>query len=65
MGFGTGGRVMKKIRVDIETNWAGVGEVEYFEVEDDATDDEIADEAREIFFNRCNYGWSEVEEEEE
>lgn len=55
----------RKIRVDIETNWAGVGEVGYFEVEDDATDEEIADEAREIFFNWCNYGWSEVDKEEE
>lgn len=53
----------RKIRVGIETNWAGVGAVEYFEVKDDATDEEIADEAREIFFNWCNYGWSEVEQE--
>jgi hypothetical protein len=56
---------MKKIRVDIETSLAGVGAVEYFEVPDDATNEEITDEAREIFFNYCNYGVSEVEEDEE
>lgn len=55
----------RKIRVDIETNWVGAEETEYFEVEDDATDEEIAGEAREIFFNWCNYGWSEVDKEKE
>lgn len=54
-----------KFRVVIETNWAGVGTIEYFEMPDDATEEEIADEAREIFFNYCNYGVSEVEKEEE
>ncbi|BDG67564.1 hypothetical protein ENLAB_11280 [Enterococcus innesii] len=29
-----------KIRIDIETTWSGVGETEYFEVEDDAIEDE-------------------------
>lgn len=55
----------RKFRVDIETNWACVGTIEYLEMPDDATEEEIADEAREIFFNYCNYGVSEVEQEEE
>ena len=50
----------RKIRVDIETTWSGVGEVEYFEVEDDATEEDIAEQAHEIFQQYCNYGWSEV-----
>ncbi|MFS0944187.1 hypothetical protein [Enterococcus casseliflavus] len=54
----------RKIRVDIETTWSGVSEVEYFEVEDDATEEDIAEEAHEIFQQYCNYGWSEVEQEQ-
>lgn len=50
----------RKFRVDIETSWAGVGEVEYFEMPDDATEEDIAAEAKEIFLNYCNYGYSEV-----
>ena len=55
----------RKFRVDIETNWAGVRAIEYLEMPDDATEEEIADEAREIFYNYCNYGVSEVLEQEE
>lgn len=51
----------KKIRVDIETTWSGAGEVEFFEVEDDATEEEIAEQAHDIFQDYCSYGWSEVE----
>lgn len=32
--------MVRKIRVDIETTWSGVGETEYFEVEDHAIEDE-------------------------
>ncbi|MDA9472069.1 hypothetical protein [Enterococcus sp. 5H] len=53
----------RRFRVDIETTWAGVGETEYFEVSDDATDEEIAEEAREIFSSYCSYGYSEDKEE--
>ncbi|MGM0164957.1 DUF7167 family protein [Enterococcus sp. DIV1059_2] len=54
----------KKIRLDIETTWAGVGQVEFFEVEDNATAEEIAEEAQDIFSSYCSYGWSEVEGED-
>lgn len=54
----------RKIRVDIETTWVGASEVEYFEVEDDATEEEIAEQAHDIFQQYCSYGWSEVEQEQ-
>lgn len=54
----------RKFRIDIETAWAGIGEVEYFEMPDNATEEDIEDEAKEFFFNYCNYGYSEVKEEE-
>lgn len=53
----------RRFRVDIETTWAAIGETEYFEVSDDATNEEIAEEAREVFSNYCSYGFSEVKEE--
>ncbi|EHR6563926.1 hypothetical protein KUW64_002798 [Escherichia coli] len=36
-----------------------------FEVDDDATPDEIHDEAKDIFFNYCNYSYHEIKDEEE
>ena len=54
----------RRFRVDIETTWAGIGETEYFVVSDDATDEEIADEAREIFSTYCSYGFCEIKEGE-
>ncbi|MGG5339716.1 hypothetical protein [Enterococcus mundtii] len=52
---------MKKIRIDIETCWSSVGAVEYFKVEDDGAEEEIVEEAKEIFYNYCNYGYEEVQ----
>lgn len=56
---------MRKFRVTIETPFAGGDNVEDFEVEDDATMEEIEDEAKEIFLNNCNYGYDEVTDEDE
>lgn len=39
--------------------------IEYFETEDDATDAEIAEEAKDIFLNSCNYGFHEVTDGED
>lgn len=61
MGFGTRAREVKKIRIDIETCWSSVGAVEYFKVEDDGAEEEIVEEAKEIFYNYCNYGYEEVQ----
>lgn len=55
----------RKFRVDVETSQAGIGETDYFEVPDDATEEEIAETAGEIFFSYCNYGFSEVKEDGE
>lgn len=56
---------MRKFRVVIETPFAAGEIIEDFEVDDDATDDEIADEARDIFLNNCNYGYSEITDDDE
>lgn len=55
----------RESRFDTETDWVFVGITEYLEMLDNATDEGIEDEARDIFFNHCNYGVSEVEQEEE
>lgn len=52
---------MRKITVYIETGFAGSDRQETIEVDDDATEEEIDDIAREVFFNQCNYSWSESE----
>lgn len=56
---------MRHFRVVIETPFANGEIIEDFAVEDDATDEDIAEEARDIFFNNCNYGYSEITEEDE
>lgn len=54
---------MRKFEVYIETTWSGVGATESFEMPEDATEEEIQDEAREIFSNYCSYGYREIEDE--
>jgi hypothetical protein len=56
---------MKTIRVTIETAWVGANETVYIEVENDATEEEIADAAHEEFLNYCSYGYSELGQDEE
>lgn len=51
---------MRKFQVTIETPFAGGEIIEFFEVEDDATEKEIAEEAKDIFMNNCSYGYHEV-----
>lgn len=51
---------MRKFKVVIETPFAGGMITETFEVEDDATQEAIDDEAKEIFLNTCNYGCHEI-----
>lgn len=60
-----GGSEMRKFKVIIETGIAGGDFEDVFEVDDDATPDEIHDEAKEIFFNYCNYSYHEIKDEEE
>lgn len=54
---------MRRISVCIENGHSS--QYETFEVEDNATDEEIEGEAKDIFLNYCNYGWRELEEGEE
>ena len=54
---------MRFFRVYVNTPYAGTNEEIDFEVEDDATDEEIEDEARESFFNYFNYSFEELERE--
>lgn len=53
---------MKQICVCTETPHGSFND--YFEVDDDATDEAIAAEAADVFANRCNYGWYVVSEGE-
>ena len=50
---------MKKIKVWLNTGFAGANYEDEFEVEDDATNEEIEEEARDLAFNRIDWGWSE------
>ncbi|EGM7791082.1 hypothetical protein C9Z70_10275 [Escherichia coli] len=56
---------MRKFKIIIETGIAGGDFEDVFEVDDDATPDEIHDEAKEIFFNYCNYSYHGIKDEEE
>lgn len=56
---------MRKFKVIIETGIAGGAHEDVFEVEDDATQKEIEDEAKEVFFNYCNYSFHEMNDDEE
>ena len=55
----------RTFRVTIETGIAGDLRTEDFEVEEGVSDEEIEDIAREIFFNQCNYGVSEITNKED
>lgn len=55
---------MRTIRLDIEYPREGSGETLAFEVDDEATDEDISAMAETEFFNRCNFGWSEVDPED-
>lgn len=54
-----------KIRVNIETAWVGASEEIIIELDDDASEQDIDDAAKEEFMNYCNYGFSVVDDNEE
>ena len=56
---------MKRFRVYMETPYAGQYPTEDFEMPDYATQEEIDEEAKEIFFNNFSYGVEELTEEVE
>ena len=56
---------MRKIKAYLETGFVGCRIEEEFEVEDDATQQQIEEEAREALFNSIDWGWHEVLDSEE
>ena len=56
---------MRKIKAYLETGFAGCRIEEEFEVENDATQEQIEEEAREAVFNSIDWGWHEVLDSEE
>ncbi|BDU13131.1 hypothetical protein [Escherichia phage phiWec190] len=56
---------MKTLRVNIETAWAGCTEVVDIEIEDDMSQEDIEDLAKETFQDYCNYGFHILGEEED
>ena len=56
---------MRKIKAYLDTGSAGCRIEEEFEVENDATQEQIEEEAREAVFNSIDWGWHEVLDSEE
>lgn len=56
---------MRKIKAYLDAGFAGCRIEEEFEVEDDATQEQIEEEAREAVFNSIDWGWHEVLDSEE
>ena len=56
---------MRKIKAYLDTGFAGCRIEDEFEVENDATQEQIEEEAREAVFNSIDWGWHEVLDSEE
>ena len=54
---------MKKIRVSVSTNRVGSTVTREFEIDDNATEEEINEEAWECACDMIDYGWEEVQHE--
>lgn len=54
-----------KVLVTIETAWVGASEEVEIELDDDASEEEIAEAAHEEFLNYCSYGWSIIDNQED
>ena len=52
---------MRKIKVIIDTGFAGGIHEDELEVEDNATDEEIEEEVQDVVFNYISYSWKERE----
>ncbi len=53
---------MKKIKVSVSTGYTGSKREDEFEIEDDATEEEINEVALEVMFQLIDFGWMEVED---
>lgn len=54
---------MKRIRVYVTTGFVGCGREEIIEVEDDCSDEEIEEFAREVMFSMIEWGWGPPKDE--
>ena len=54
---------MKTIKVTVTTGFVGAKREDTFEIDDDATDEEIEDTAQEAMFNMIEWSWSVVGDE--
>lgn len=55
---------MRKFRVHIDTPYEGITPTVDFEIPDEATEEEVEQEAREEFLNIFNYGYEELKDGE-
>lgn len=53
---------MRYIKVKIETGFHTGADDAIVEVDDDATEEDMEEAARDEFFNQCSYGWVECDE---
>lgn len=54
---------MRKIKVTASTRYIGSESVDYFEVEDNATEEEINEIATQVLNELVDFHWEEVKEE--
>lgn len=55
---------MRTIKLWVDTGYYGADYDEIIEVNDDCTDKELEEMARELMFENITYGWCEVDEED-
>ena len=53
---------MRKIKLWVETGYVNANHEVIIEVEDDITDEELDEDAKEYMLDRISYGWYEMEE---
>lgn len=54
---------MRKIKVTASTRYVGSESIDYFEVEDNATEEEISEIATLVFNELVDFNWEEIKEE--
>jgi hypothetical protein len=57
--------MMRKIKVYLDTGFAGCKHEDIIEVDDDITDEDVDEIARDTAFNWIEWGWYDVEEDDD